>query len=296
MKIIRKIIEIDEEKCDGCGNCVPACAEGAIQIIDGKAKVVKDQYCDGLGACLGDCPQGALTLVEREADEFDEEAVEAYLKSLESGQNSAASSKTLKTNTPTTDMPTAESTNGTVNSEKDDGKLGCGCPSSHLQTFIMDGSDTPSSAPGLHHRHGEGEPCACASANKPSQFQSVQSALGHWPVQIRLIPPTAPFLKGADLLVTADCVPVAYPAYHQDFLKGKVVMLGCPKFDDAESYIDKFAQIFKVAGIQSVTALIMEVPCCSGMPTILKKAMERAGVEIPIKQVVINGRGHIVSQ
>ena len=278
MKIIRKIIEIDEEKCDGCGNCVPACAEGAIQIIDGKAKVVKDMYCDGLGACLGDCPQGALELVEREADEFDEEAVEVYLKTLKA------------------DTPPAESTKGTVDSEKDDGKLGCGCPSSQLETFTMAGSDTPSSTPHPHHHHAEGESCACAGANKPSQFQSVQSALGHWPVQIRLIPPTAPFLKGADLLITADCVPVAYPTYHQDFLKGKVVMLGCPKFDDVESYIDKFAQIFKTANIKSITALIMEVPCCSGMPVILRKAMERAGVEIPVKQVVINGRGHIVSQ
>ena len=246
MKVMRKIIEIDDEKCDGCGNCVPSCAEGAIQIIDGKAKVVKDQYCDGLGACLGECPQDALKLVEREAEEFDEIAVEAYLESQKK-------------------QPTTQ---------KDPATLACGCPATQLKTFpVADG---------------------CKEANKPNTLSTGASALCHWPVQIRLIPPTAPFLKGADLLITADCAAVSAPSFHNEYLKGKVVMMGCPKFDDVESYVEKFAQIFKVAGIKTITTLIMEVPCCSGLPGLVEKAMALAGVKIPMEKVVISARGDVV--
>ncbi|MBF0377825.1 MAG: 4Fe-4S binding protein [Desulfamplus sp.] len=274
MKVKRKIIQIDEELCNGCGNCVVSCAEGAIQIIDGKAKIVKDQYCDGLGACIGECPQDALKIIEREADEFDEKAVEAYLKELEQKKNSSQS------------IVTSES--------KPSATLACGCPSTQLQTFPISnghkGADT----------NIKSSQCSCSDANKPSDLKceasgACKSNLGHWPVQIRLIPPTAPFLKGADLLITADCVPVAYPAFHQDFLKGKVVMIGCPKFDDVDSYIQKFADIFKTAGIKSVTTLIMEVPCCSGLPMIVKKGMELAGVTVPITKVVISARGEIIA-
>ncbi len=248
MKVKRKIIEIDEELCNGCGNCVPACAEGAIQIINGKAKVIKDQFCDGLGACIGECPQGALKIVERITEEFDEKAVEEYLKDLEEKQDKKA---------------------------EEPATLACGCPSTELKTFAIAGN-------------------SCESANIPSNINDTESALGHWPVQIRLIPPNASFLKNADLLITADCVPVAYPSFHSDFLKGKIVMLGCPKFDDVEDYIERFTQIFKTANIKSITALIMEVPCCSGLPGMLKKAMEQAGVEIPMKQLVISSRGKII--
>ena len=241
MKVTRKIIEIDEEKCDGCGNCIPSCAEGAIQIVDGKAKVVADKYCDGLGACLGDCPQGALRLVEREAEEFDEEAVHELL----SRQNTAKAPV-----------------------------LG-GCPSAAVKTFPMAGPGM-SSAPG---RPASGGP----------------SALGHWPVQIRLVPAGAPFLKGADLLIAADCVPVAYPSFHKDFLDGKAVMIGCPKFDDGKMYIDKLAQVFAESGIKSITAVIMEVPCCSGLPSIIQKALEKAGMDIPYKEVVVSARGEVLS-
>ena len=253
MKVMRKIIEIDEELCDGCGDCVLSCAEGAIQIIDGKAKVVKDSFCDGLGACLGDCPQGALELVEREVEEFDEVAVEEHLKELEQKKESS---------------PPVATT------------LACGCPSTHLETFGQ--------------MAGAGG--SCQAANKPVAVSSQQSSLGHWPVQIRLIPPEAPFLKGADLLVTADCVPVSYPTFHADFLSGKVVMLGCPKFDDVEGYLEKFTQIFQTADIKSVTALIMEVPCCSGLPGLLKKAIAAAGVTLPVNQVVISSRGEVISE
>ena len=243
MKVKRKIIKIDEELCDGCGQCVIACAEGAIEIIDGKARVISDNLCDGLGACIGDCPQGALKIIERETEEFDVDAVEKHLEQ----QKKAA---------PTLDT------------------LPCGCPSTQIQEFV------PSTS--------------CSSANKPASIESAESALSHWPVQIRLVPPNAPFLKGSDLLVTADCVPVAYPALHRDFLKGKKIMIGCPKFDDKESYVEKFTEIFKIAGIKSITCLIMEVPCCSGLPGILNKAMENAGITIPFEKVVINNMGEII--
>lgn len=241
MKIVRKIIEIDEEKCDGCGNCVIGCAEGALAIVDGKAKVISDNLCDGLGACIGECPQDALKIIEREAEPFDEEAVEEHLSSQQDA----------------------------VESEP---KMACGCPSAQIQSFA-----------------------SCAQANQPVRQTGEQaSALSHWPVQVRLVPPDAPFLKGADLLVAADCVPVAFPSFHQDFLQGKTVMLGCPKFDDAQSYVDKFAAIFKTAGIRSITIVVMEVPCCSGLPTIVRKGMEKAGVKIPYDQVVVSTRGRIL--
>lgn len=242
MKVMRKIIQIDEERCDGCGQCVPSCAEGAIEIVDGKARIVADKYCDGLGACMGDCPNDALTVIEREAEDFDEEAVEEYLKEKEK-----------------TAPPAEQPITG-------------GCPSSKIQNFIP---STP-----------------CQAANAPvGQSSASSSELSHWPIQIHLVPPTAPFLKGADLLIAADCTPVAYPDFHQDFLKGKVVMVGCPKFDDVDGYIQKFTDIFKEADIKRITAVVMEVPCCSGLPTIIKKAMEAAGKNIPLEEVVISTRG-----
>ena len=246
MKIKRKIIHIDEELCDGCGQCVPSCAEGAIEIVDGKARMVAEKYCDGLGACLGECPKGALNIEERMADEFDEEAVEVHLASREK------------------DVPDEEAT------------LACGCPSTRIQTFV------PTDA-------GE-------ETNEPSRQASSGSALAHWPVQIRLVPAMAPFLKGADLLVAADCTPVAYPRFHQDFLKGKVVLIGCPKFDDVQGYVEKFAEIFKKADIRSVTVLDMEVPCCSALPMIVRKGMEGAGKSIPVEEITISSRGEILKR
>ena len=237
MKVIRNIIEIDEEKCDGCGNCVPSCAEEAIQIIDGKAKVIGDKYCDGLGACLGDCPRGALKLIERQADEYDKQAVHARLDR----QKSAADTPRTK-----------------------------GCPSQQVTTFPI------SPVPGM------GVPTARGDRD---------SALGHWPVQLHLIPATAPFLKDATLLITADCVPVVAPSFHSDYLKGKVVMLGCPKFDDADLYVDKLADIFSRNNIQGITMMVMEVPCCSKMKWIVERAMEKSGEYIPVHQVTISTTG-----
>lgn len=241
-KILRKIIEIDDELCNGCGQCVTGCAEGALQIIDGKAKVVSETFCDGLGACIGECPTGALKIVEREASPFDEEAVKKHL----------------------------------AKKEKEPETMPCGCPSAHIQIF-----DKPS---------------ACEAANKPKHFDSVpeESALTHWPIQIKLIPASASFLKGADLLVLADCTAVAFPSLHRDLMKGNVVMMGCPKFDDVQEYVQKFADIFKTAGIRSITVVVMEVPCCSGMPMIVKKGMEAANRKVPMKEMVLSLRGKIL--
>ena len=248
MKLMRKIIEIDENLCNGCGQCVPACAEGALEIVDGKARMIAEKYCDGLGACLGDCPTDALRIIERLAEDFDEEAVEELLASRENATQ------------PKLPQP-AEG----------------GCPSARLQVFS---ATTP-----------------CQAANKPISHGAASESAGeltHWPVQIRLVPPTAPFLKNADLLVAADCTPVAYPHFHRDFLKGRTIMVGCPKFDDTDAYIQKFAEILKTSNINSVTNVIMEVPCCGSMRHILKEAMRIADVRIDVDEVVISTRGEII--
>jgi len=244
MKSMRRIIEIDEEKCDGCGNCVISCAERAIQIIGGKARLVKDSYCDGLGACLGECPQGALHIVEREADEFDPEAVEEYLKEMEHRKKAEQSP-----------MPS-------------------GCPSSQIRSLMPSASEI-----------FNGDPATRAD-----------SALTHWPVQLNLIPATAPFLKGADLLVAADCAVLACPNFHDDFLRGKAVVMGCPKLDDAEEYLKKFTEIFRISGIKSVIIVEMEVPCCAAMASIVKRGMQDAGKEIPLEEIIIGVRGEVLKR
>ena len=241
----RKIIEIDETKCNGCGQCAIACAEGAIEIAGGKARIVKETYCDGLGACIGECPEGALTIVERAAPAFDAAAAEAHVHEEKEIQ------------------PAPELT------------LACGCPSTHIQVFASP---------------------AAAQCSSGSAGDKAPSALTHWPVQIRLVPPTAPFLKGARLLVAADCTPVACPDFHTDFLKGRTVLLGCPKFDDREAYVAKFKDIFLSAGIKDVTVLIMEVPCCSGLPVIVKEGLARSGKKVPVDVVVVSARGEIISR
>jgi len=275
MKIKRKIIEIDEKLCNGCGQCVSACAEGAIQLLNGKAKLVSENYCDGLAACLGECPEGALKIVERDADVFDPEAVEQHLKSQESGVNGheeeGSRGQGFKGKRQGSPDAVFNSELRTQNSEL---TLPCGCPSTHLQMFAS----------------------PCEAANHPAQYADVDSTLTHWPVQIKLIPPAAPFLRGADLLVASDCTPVAYPNFHNDFLKGKTVLMGCPKFDDTEEYINKFADIFREADVKSITVLIMEVPCCSKMPPLVQQGMVLAGKKIPMETVVVGTRGKILKR
>ncbi len=250
MKSVRKIIKIDDELCNGCGQCVPDCAEGSLKIIDGKARLVADKLCDGLGACLGSCPTGALKIIERPADEFDEEAVEEYLAE----EKKKAEKSPAKT-------------------------MDCGCASSHIQSFkpLAQASVSP-----------------CQSANIPSRIPMAGaggSELTHWPVQIRLIPPHAPFLQNADVLVAADCTAVAVRNFQEKYLAGKTVMMGCPKFDDADSYVQRFAEIISTCNLKRLTVLIMEVPCCSAMNVIIKKAMEVAGKTVPVEQITISTRG-----
>lgn len=239
MHTVRKIIEIDEARCDGCGQCVASCAEGAIEIRGGKAVVVKDSFCDGLGACLGTCPQGALTIVEREAAAFDEHAAMEHVRRRDTQRTKVVH------------------------------RAG-GCPGSGLATF----------APRARLADGaaEGEP----------------SALSHWPVQIRLVPPDAPFLKGAELLIAADCVPVAYADFHRKLLAGRAVMIGCPKFDDNAAAIERLAAVFHQAGPAGVTVARMEVPCCRGLSAVVGQALARSGVQIPLKEVVISRQGDMM--
>ncbi|OEU61106.1 MAG: 4Fe-4S ferredoxin [Desulfuromonadales bacterium C00003094] len=231
--MIRNIVKIDEEKCNGCGLCVPACAEGAIQIINGKAKLVADNLCDGLGACLGDCPQDAITIEQRDASEFDEQAV-------------ATSQQSVK-------VPVH----------------GGGCPSAQAQKL---------SPP---------------TKSVIAETETGPSQLGNWPVQLKLVPPTAPFLAEADLLLAADCVPFAYPDFHQKYLAGKTLLIGCPKLDDVEAYVEKLTAILSQNDIKSLTVLHMEVPCCTGLLSLARQALAASGKEIPFESVIIGIKGDV---
>ncbi len=259
MKVLRKMISIDEELCDGCGQCVPGCEEGALQIIDGKAMLVAEKYCDGLGACLGECPTGALKVIEVEADDFDPEAVKELL--TEQGRDIP------------THMPDPESLHLYKSAAKP-ASGGCGCSGSRIEVFA------PTASP-------------CRQANVPTDAEAGPSQLTHWPIQIRLVPADAPFLKGADLLLTADCVAVSMPGYHERFLPGKKVLMGCPKFDDVQMYVQRLTEIFTVSGIKSVTVLEMEVPCCSNFSRIVATALKQAGADIPTEKIIVKRTGEI---
>jgi Pyruvate/2-oxoacid:ferredoxin oxidoreductase delta subunit len=238
---VRNVVKIDEAKCNGCGLCATACAEGAIRIIDGKAKLVSDTYCDGLGACLGHCPEDAITIEPREAADFDEEAVKAHL-------GHAAKHETEK-----------------------DGPL-----------FVC---------PGLAMHQFESKPTSPAEPETP---QAVPSQLGQWPVQLKLVSPTAPYFADSDLVLVADCVPFAMGDFHQRLLKGRSVAVGCPKLDDAGSYIEKLAQILQANNLRSLTVVHMEVPCCSGLTRIARGAIALSGREMSFEDVTVSLRGDIV--
>ena len=241
---IRKIIHIDEEKCNGCGQCVPACAEGAIQIINGKAKLVADKLCDGLGACLGNCPQGALQIIEREAEEFDEEAVKERHAAQKQPDHQPA-------------FPL----------------LSEGCPGSRVV--------------GLESKNE----VAGTTIQAEDIELRIKPQLTHWPVQLRLVPVDAPYLYRADLLVCADCVPFAYPNFQLDLLKGKKVVVGCPKLDDLNFYIGKLTAMVKVNNFNSITVAFMEVPCCLGIVKAVQMALQEAGKKVDLKQVKIGIQG-----
>lgn len=236
----RKIVEIDEGRCDGCGQCVPNCQEGALQIINGKARLVKDQYCDGLGACLGHCPQDAIRIVEREADVFSEEAVHEHLKKAQASATPSVPAR--------------------------------GCPSSRALSMAQGprGKKTGS------------------SSSEPAL-----SELVNWPVQLCLVPVQAPYLKNADLLIAADCVAFSLPDFHERLLAGKILVIACPKLDNASVYVEKLAQIFALNDIRSLTIAHMEVPCCFGLGMIVEDALKRAGRKIEIRDIVVGIDGKI---
>ncbi len=245
-KVMRRIIKIDEDKCDGCGICAEACHEGAIRIIGGKAKLVSETYCDGLGDCIGECPQGAITFEEREADPYDEEAVKQHMAA-----KAAA------------------------------GPLPCGCPGSAARDLRK----APS-------------PCSRPSDTEKAAPGKLESELVNWPVQIRLVPETAPWLRKAELVVAADCTPFAFPDFHRTFLAGgdKICLIGCPKLDDAQSYVEKLTRIISYNETPAITVVRMEVPCCGGMTRILEAACEASERNISLKIVTIGVRGDIIDK
>ncbi|MFC2079481.1 ATP-binding protein [Candidatus Bipolaricaulota bacterium] len=229
---LRQIIRIDEGKCTGCGQCIIDCAEGALQIIDGKARLIGEILCDGLGACLGGCPTGALTIEEREADAFDEQAVHKHLE-------------TTKQEPPTP----------------------CSCPGSAMRTLQK------------------------AAVPSSDQLPEQTSGLSNWPVQLMLVPPSASYLKGADLLISADCVPFAMPDFHSRYLAGRALLVGCPKLDDLGLYRQKLKEIFKQASPKSITVLRMEVPCCTGLAHIVQEARDAVIPDCPLDIQVVEIEG-----
>lgn len=256
-RIIRKIVKIDEDKCDGCGLCINACAEGALQIIDGKARLVSDKYCDSLGACLGECPRGAIIIEEREAEPFDEEAVKEHLAEENSLQ--------------------AESPCGCPGSavrqfEKKE-TLPCGCPSGSVAEF--------STASNIHEK------------KTPESYQPAR--LGHWPLQLTLVPPKAPFLQGADLLLAADCTAFSYGAFHRDFLADRALLVACPKLDNYDAHQAKLTEILQQSDVKSLTVLRMEVPCCAGLTRMAMQAILSSNKTVPFKEVILGIRGEIKS-
>ncbi len=243
--MIREIVRIDEERCDGCGLCVPACHEGAIRIENGKARLVSDRLCDGLGACLGHCPQDAITIERREADEFDEELVARQTAPGHGPQTSGTAAP----------VPPAG-----------------GCPGSRMQRFAQP---------------------AAARSRSAGAIQETPSELTHWPVQLNLLPPRAPVLKGARLLVAADCVPVACGAFHQKLLRDRVVLIGCPKFDDLPGYVERLTAIMQCNELREIIVARMEVPCCAGIVSAVAEARRRADARTPVTEIVVSTRGEV---
>ncbi|UCE95869.1 MAG: 4Fe-4S binding protein [Candidatus Bathyarchaeota archaeon] len=238
--VLRSIVRIDEEKCTGCGLCAPACAEGALRIVGGKAKLVGDKYCDGLGACIGECPEEAIIIEEREAEEFDEEAVEKHLKE-EPPFHTAPSSHPIHQS----------------------------CPSAQLVHFQK----------------------PLVKKEKPSSSERGESMLSQWPVQLALVPSNAPIFENADLLIAADCVPFAYADFHNDFLRDKTLVIGCPKLDDYKLYKKKLVEILQQSNIRSLTVVNMEVPCCFGLYHLVKEALDTSKKVVPLRQQIISIKG-----
>jgi len=275
----RKIIKIDEEKCTGCGLCIPECPEGAIQLIDGKARLVSDLFCDGLGACLGFCPEGAISVEEREAEPYDEKKVMENI--VKQGDNTIrAHLKHLKDHGETEFLRQAmeylkeNNINITVKEEETmDHQHFSGCPGSQSVDLAVETSD-----------------------NSPMQGKR-PSQLTHWPIQMHLISPNAPHYRNADLLLAADCVAFSMGDFHKDFLQGKKLAIACPKLDDGKQvYIDKLTALIDMAKINTLTVLIMQVPCCGGLLSLAQQVVEAAERKVPVKCIVVSLEGKILRE
>jgi ferredoxin len=269
----RKIIKIDEIKCNGCGLCIPKCPEGAIQIIDQKARLISELFCDGLGACIGYCPWGAISIEERQAEEYDERKVMENI--VKQGKN------VIKAHL------------AHLGEHNQQGYL-----KQAVDFLKQKNIELPEEEP--LHKHGfSGCPGSkimdlrSKEKQKPKITGSVQaeSQLRHWPVQLMLVPPTAPYLNNTDLLIAADCVPFAYADFHQDLLKDKILLVGCPKLDNTEIYQEKINQITKYNHIKSITYVHMEVPCCFGLVGIISQAISQSGKNISFKEITISIKG-----
>lgn len=287
----RDIIKIDEDLCNGCALCIPNCHEGALQIIEGKARLVSDLMCDGLGACIGHCPQGAITVENREADAYDEKAV--MLQMIEKGQATViAHLKHLKEHDEKVYVQEGISVlksakDSTINvdevfkalhTKETPVVMPSSCPSSQSQSF------KPTFASGI------------GLAPKASSVQR-PSALQHWPVQMHLINPGAAHFKQSDLLLAADCTAFAMGGFHEDFLDGKTLAIACPKLDTGlDSYFDKLVSLIDIAEINTLTLMVMEVPCCGGLTKLAQQAVAKAKRKVPIKQIMISIRGEVMSQ
>ena len=274
----RQIIEIDEELCDGCEECIPGCPEGAIQIIDGKARLISDLFCDGLGACLGTCPQGAITVIEREAEPYDE--VKVMENIIKQGENTIkAHLKHLHDHGEVEFLKTAESIleeNGITIPDYKSPAPGCapgsGCPGSQSMAFV-DQIQTPENA---------------ATTDVPS-------ALTHWPIQMHLVSPMAPHFVGSDLVLAADCVAFSLGNFHQKYLPGKTVAIACPKLDQQQQiYLEKLKVLIDEAKINTLTVMIMQVPCCRGLLMMAQQAQQESSRKIPVKVMVVGIQGEIL--
>lgn len=277
----RKIIKIEDSKCNGCGLCVPNCPEGAIQIIDGKARIVSDLFCDGLGACIGHCPEGAITIIEREAQDYDEKKVmenivkhgkntiKAHLEHLKKhNQDSYLKAALDYLKMKNIDIGAEYTREKALEKKQGKTEVFHGCPGFKVMDFRDKGK-------------------ARDSSPKTKNI----SELAQWPIQLMLVPEHAAYLKEADLLISADCVPFAYADFHQELLKGKILLVGCPKLDDTEVYEEKLNSLFKNNFIKSVTYAHMEVPCCFGLVNIIKNAIRVSGKDIPFEEVIISIKG-----
>lgn len=288
----RDIITIDEEKCTGCGECVPNCPEGAIQIIDGKARLVSDLSCDGLGACIGHCPEDAISIENREAEPYDERKVMENI--VKAGPATIkAHLMHLKEHNQTEYLSQAIAylrEKGITPPEMDSGHAPghpASCPGLKVMDFREERGATGGGA-------GAGRQDA-ASASGVGQATAVKSELRQWPVQLQLVNPNAPYFQDADLVIAADCVPFSYANFHDRFLKGKTLIILCPKLDRVlEQYLEKLAEIFRINNIKSITLVHMEVPCCFGLTRLVEEALKRAGKNIVIKDYTVSIKGEII--